>query len=137
MFDALRASIQAYLDAHDCCVVMTAGAAGVSALLVCYRARRLGLECPLPRWAEVTYALEQDPRIVLVVPPVNRDKGRWLHVQGMAELVPAPNWDALPVQKPVLAAPAELYQVIRVRPRRIDLFDERRGWGSRETLELS
>jgi len=30
----------------------------------------------------------------------------------------------------------ELYLVIHVTPQRIDLFDESRGWGARETLEL-
>ena len=32
--------------------------------------------------------------------------------------------------------PDELYLVVRVTPRRIDLLDENRGWGARETLDL-
>jgi len=30
----------------------------------------------------------------------------------------------------------DLYLVVRVTPERIDLFDERWGWGARETLKL-
>jgi hypothetical protein len=31
--------------------------------------------------------------------------------------------------------PEELYLVVRVAPRRIDLIDEDQGWGMQETLE--
>jgi hypothetical protein len=32
--------------------------------------------------------------------------------------------------------PAELYRLVEVTPTRIDLIDERAGWGHRETLDL-
>ncbi len=31
---------------------------------------------------------------------------------------------------------ADLYEVVRVEPVRIELVDERRGWGYRETVDL-
>jgi len=58
----------------------------------------------------------------------------WL--QGIARPVPAPDWAGLLPTWTSATPPDALYLVVRVTPQRIDLFDEGRGWGARETLEL-
>jgi hypothetical protein len=101
----------------------------------------------------VTFYLEQDPRVVLVVQdatilgetldPIQdrRDWAtpalRWLQIRGTARRVERPNWAGLLLEgAPASTLPQELYLVVQVVPKRIDLLDESRGWGVRETLDL-
>jgi len=136
MLDELRERMTAYLAQHRVCVLSTAGAEDAWATPVRYRNHGLEVDCLLPRWADVAYHLEQDPRVMLVIPAPTSSL-RWLQVLGTARPVENPNWmGLLPAETPTTIPPDDLYLVIRVTPERIDLLDESRGWGARETLEL-
>lgn len=136
MLDKLRDRIASYLDQHQVCVLSTCGPQGAQAMPVRYRHRGLELECLLPRWADVAYDLEQDPRVMLVVQDPSTPGLRWLQCMGTAQPVEQPNWIALLPEGTSTAAPDDLYLVVWVTPWRIDLMDESRGWGVQETLEL-
>jgi hypothetical protein len=143
MLDELRDQIASYLAHHRVCIISTAGAQGAWAMPVRYHSRGLEVDCLVPRWADVAYHLEQDPRacpehsrrVMLVIPAANGNGLRWLQYQGTARPVAAPDWAELLPGWMSTAPPDELYLVIRMTPQRIDLFDESRGWGVRETLE--
>jgi hypothetical protein len=126
----------AYLAQHHVCVISAAGPDGARAMPARYRSAGLEVDCLLPRWADVAYHLEQDPRVVLVVHDTGAQGLRWLRCLGAAQPMERPDWDALLPAGAHIPAPAELYLVVRVTPRRIDLLDESRGWGARETLDL-
>jgi hypothetical protein len=100
-----------------------------------YHSHGTKIDCILPRWADVVYHLEQDPRVALVVLDADTPGLRWLHCLGTAQIIAQPDWDTcLPVG--VNGSPSdELYSVVRVTPTRMDLMDETLGWGVRETLE--
>jgi len=90
----------------------------------------------VPRWTDVAYHLEQDPHVLLIIQACHASALRWLQVQGTAQPVAAPDWAELLPRRTSTAPPDELYLVFHVTSQRIDLFDESRGWGARETLEL-
>ncbi len=136
MLDKLRDRMTAYLSEHRVCVLSTAGPEGARAMPVYYRSAGLEIDCLLPRWADVAYHLEQDPRVALVVQDDSVPPLRWLRCLGTAQPVAQPDWDALLPEGTHTPTPDELYLVVRVTPRRIDLLDESRGWGARETLEM-
>ena len=126
----------AHLSAHRTCVLATATTDGASIIPVRYRNLRLEVECLLPRWADVTYYVEQDPRVSLVVHATNPSALRWLQLQGTACAVDTPPWDGLLPEGIQQTRPEDLYLVVRVTPRRLELVDETRGWGVRETLDI-
>lgn len=109
-----------------------------------YRNHGLEVDCLVPRWADVAYYLEQDPRVFLVIldiqangpSPVSGQALRWLEYRGTAQVVSSPDWAGLLPEGTSTVRPDDLYLVIHVTPERIDLHDESRGWGARETLEL-
>jgi hypothetical protein len=74
--------------------------------------------------------------VVLVIQGCHAAGLRWLQIQGLARPVAAPDWDELLPRWGSAAPPGDLYLVVHVTPERIDLFDESRGWGARETLKL-
>jgi hypothetical protein len=102
-----------------------------------YRNHGLEVDCLVPRWTDVAYHLEQDPHVLLIVQGCHASSLRWLQVQGTAQPVAAPDWAELLPGRTSTAPPDELYRVIRVTSERVDLFDESKGWGARETLEPS
>ena len=136
MLDKLRDQMATYLAEHQVCVISAAGPDGARAMPARYRNAGLEVDCLLPRWADVAYYLEQDSRIVLVVQDTGAQGLRWLRCLGAARQVEQPDWDALLPKSMNTPTPDELYLVVRVTPRRIDLLDESRGWGARETLDL-
>jgi len=135
MLDKLCDRIIAYLTQHQVCVISAAGPEGARAMPARYRSAGLEVDCLLPRWADVTYYLEQDPRVTLIVQDSDAPTLRWLQIQGTALPVKDPNWDALLPKDTHIPTPDELYLVVHVAPSRLDLMDESRGWGARETLE--
>jgi hypothetical protein len=136
MLDELCDRVVAYLGKRNTCILSTTGPEGARAMPVRYRNFELEIECLLPRWADVAYDLQEDPRVMLIVQDVSAPKLRWLQCVGTAHPVEQPDWTAsLPEETPT-APPDDLYLVVRVTPRRIDLLDESLGWGVRETLDL-
>lgn len=151
MQDQLRDRMAAYLAAHSIGILSTVAAAGAWAMPVRYCLLRIasddhGLEiaCLVPRWADVAYYVERDPHVLLVVhksapsPQSEATIGglRWLQIEGVAETIVAPDWAALSPGWASAAPLGDLYLALCVTPTRLDLFDEARGWGARETLEL-
>ena len=142
MLDELRERMASFLIHHRTGVLSVSGEPGAWAMPVRCRLagdarnRHLAVECLLPRWADGLYYLEQDPRVTLVVRDADAPALRWLQVQGQAQPVRRPDWRRWSLPR-CSVSPEELYQVVRVTPRRMDLIDEGRGWGARETLEFA
>jgi hypothetical protein len=137
MLDELRDRMATYLLHHRVCVISTAGTQGVWAMPVRYRSQGLEMDCLVPRWADVTYHLEQDPNLLLIIQACSGAGLRWLQYLGTARPVAAPDWAGLLPRWTSTAPPDEQYLVIHVTPRRIDLVDEDLGWGVCETLQVS
>lgn len=96
----------------------------------------LDVECLVPRWADVLYHLEQDSEVLLIIHDAQAAALRWLQYRGSARTISSPDWDRLLPEGTSRARPEERYVVVRISPERIDLIDEGRGWGARETLDL-
>lgn len=136
MLDKLRDRITNYLSQHQVCVLSIARGEGAWAMPVHYRSRGLEVDCLVPRWADVAYHLEQDPRVILVIRDTRAPTLRWLQILGDVQIIEQPDWTGLLPGKMTAPAPNDLYLVVRVTPKRIDLIDESQGWGARETLDL-
>lgn len=134
MIDQLRDQILAELKSRRVAVVSASGEFGPSSQPVQYWLNGLEVECLLPRWSELAYALtEESDRVIMVVLSTPESDQRWVRYQGRAVVVESPDWAALlPWEK----APADRYYLIRISPERIDLIDEGQGWGARQTLDL-
>ncbi len=146
MLDTTREQMLAYLSAHHVGVLSTNGRQGAWATVVAYRSDGLAVECLLPRWADVAYHIEQDPRVLLIVPDSVACPSdlRWLEYAGAAEILVSPDWSQWRSFVSLRTSSFErftasldnLYFVVRLKPTRIDLIDASRGWGERETLEV-
>lgn len=148
MLNELRDRIAAYLSNHRVCIISTSGTLGAWAMPAVCRpvANGLELECLLPRWADVTFHLEQNPRVLLIIhdpPPTSPNRGepggcelRWLQYLGTAHPIATPEWSSWLPEGVSNARPEERYVAMRIKPERIDLIDETRGWGARETLDV-
>ncbi|RMF30011.1 MAG: pyridoxamine 5'-phosphate oxidase family protein [Chloroflexi bacterium] len=136
MLDKLYDQVVACLAAHRTCVISVASPEGGQAALVRYRNRGLEVDCLLPRWSDVVYYLQQDPRVSLVV---QEEEGRlrWLRGWGLAQIVSRPDWDGWALGNNAGATLQDLYVVVRVVLRRVDLLDEEQGWGVLGTWERS
>lgn len=135
MLDVLRERMSAYLAEQQVAVVSTAGSAGSWATPVRYRADGLEVDLLIPRWTDAAFYLEQDPRVLLVIMLSGSASLRWLECRGCAQLVAEPEWPRLLPGNGMRGQAPWLYVVARVKPTRIDLFDESLGWNTRETLD--
>jgi hypothetical protein len=126
----------AFLADHDVCIFSTSGAGGAWAMPVRYRSRGLEVTCLLPRWADVAEFVAHDPSVLLVIVDAPAPAPRWLQIAGVARAVAGPDWAEWLPGWTSPAPPAELHLLLRVTPQRIELFDEGRGWGARETVEI-
>ena len=107
------------------------------AMPVRYRNQELLIACLVPRWAETSFYLEQRADALLVIPDRNTPDRHWLACRGRAELSSAHTWpELLPCNS---GAPDQraLYDLIQFHTTRLDLIDERAGWGRRENLDLA
>lgn len=136
MLQELRERMIAHLSAYRTCVLASATTDGASMIPVRYRNLRLEVECLLPRWSDVAYYVERDPRVSLVIHATDSRALRWLQLQGTARAVDTPLWHDLLPEATNQTRLEELYLVVRVTPQRLELVDESRGWGARETLDL-
>ncbi|MGE5561183.1 MAG: hypothetical protein ACM3XN_09100 [Chloroflexota bacterium] len=109
---------------------------GRYALPVRFRISGRAVECRVPVWVSITELIAEAGEVTLVAATEVCSELRWLFVRGPASIVDDPDWTGLAPRLPARAALAELYQVVRVAPRRIELIDERRGWGYRETADF-
>lgn len=121
MLDELRDRVIANLAQNAVCVLCTTGSCGAWAITAHYTNDGLELTCQVPRWADVLFHLAHDPHALVIVIGSQHDPLCWLEYRGLAHL---------------LAASDDRYVTVYLTPNRIDLIDERRGWGVRETLDL-
>lgn len=130
-------STQALTDLKTRVAVLSVGR---YALPVRFRIRESRLECQVPTWSGMGDLLEAagtDPlEVTLVAVEEAEPHLRWLFVRGPAVLVPDPDWEELHVAAGGSVSTGDLYQLLRIVPKRIELADERRGWGYRETMDL-
>lgn len=142
MLDELSDRIGTYLASRSVGIVSATGGVEEWAQPVRYRLvtppghASLMIACLLPRWSELVFRLEQDARVLLTVPDPGDAALRWLQCRGMATLLPPSDWSACLPSVFSCARLADLYVEGRITPKRIDLVDEARGWGMRETLEF-
>jgi hypothetical protein len=143
MLDELRDRIAAYFSTHWVCIVSTQGVASASAVPARYRLApgtagkpALQVDCLLPRWADVTYHLERNPGLLLIIPDLQGDGLRWLQVQGTARPISVPDWAEQLFEGKSNGQLEHRYLAMRVTPQRIDLVDEGQGWGISETLDM-
>lgn len=113
---------------------------GKYALPVRFRMRGPNLECQVPVWSGVADLLDlpgaDPPEVTLVAVDEMEPHLRWLYIRGTATLVPDPDWEGLHTAASGGVSTGDLYQLLRVVPKRIESADERRGWGYRETVDL-
>ena len=133
LLEELRGRITTYLSKHGVCVVSTSGTVGIWAMPALCVNRDLIVECLLPGWADISYYIEQDPRVLLIIYDSNV---QWMQYWGMARLMPAQDWGSLLSAAVSGVRLDERYEAISIVPQRIDLFDESKGWGARETLDF-
>jgi hypothetical protein len=133
----MRDRMAAALAARRVGVLTLCTPAGAAAAPVRYRSRGLVIDCLLPAWSDAAVLLEAAAPVELVVVLAEWPALCWLQVQGEAVPVEAPDWTGLlPAETEYEMAPADLYRVVRLTPKRIDRVDEARGWGHRETLDI-
>ncbi|MBI4322582.1 MAG: hypothetical protein HY675_29170 [Chloroflexi bacterium] len=140
MLNPARDRMMAYLTAHGIGVLSVSGGQEAWATPVRYRAEGLDVNCLVPRWADVAYHLEQNSGVLLVILHAALAGPQrplcWLEYRGTARPIARPNWAGLLPDGTSEALAEDLYLVVNVSPKRIDLLDESRGWGVRETLEV-
>lgn len=136
MLDDLRQRIEEFLGAGRHGVLSSSGTGGVVSLPVRYRAREMELDCLVPRWHDLAYWVEENPSITLVVLVENTGGFSWLHYQGRATTMAAPEWADLWPALPAGLHPEDFYLVLRLQPARIELMRGPQGWAMRETLDF-
>lgn len=109
---------------------------GRYALPVRFRIREPVVECRVPTWSSVGDLLEEPGEVMLVAVGETGPDMRWLFIRGPATVVPDPDWDGLEPPTFDGVGPDDLYQLLRIEPKRLELIDEQRGWGVRETVDL-
>ena len=82
------------------------------------------------------FRLEGCAEVLLVVPSAGAGDRHWLACRGHARLGALADWPDLRPAAPVPLAADELFQVVEIVPTRLDLIDDREGWGRRENLDL-
>lgn len=131
MMEKLRDEAVRMLNACQSGVLGADGGGSPQALPVRFVAHGLTVDCLLPRWHDLAYWLEAGAEAVLLVQP--EGGRRWLSLRGQAAPVPAPDWAAI---LPGMRNASDLYLAVRLAPARVELVDEGRAWGARETLDL-
>jgi len=119
VLDELRYRVIKFLSQNRVCVIATSGSLGAWAMSAQYENLGLELTCRLPRWSDTLFHIEQVPRVMAIIQDAN--PLRWLQYLGMARITEMTD---------------DQYATIHIVPSRIDLIDESRGWGVRETLDL-
>jgi len=119
VLDELRDRVISYLSQNRVCVIATSGSLGAWAVPAQYDNAGLELNCRLPRWSDALFHIEQESQVMAIIQDAN--PMRWLQYRGTAQITDLTD---------------ERYATIHIVPERIDLIDEDRGWGIRETLDI-
>lgn len=136
MLDTLRRQIARFLDSRQVGMLSARGAGEPWALPVRYARDGLDIICRLPAWVDPFAQGESDPFVRLVIPKVLDEPNTWLEYDGSAELLEALEAPSRALFPQAFPGKQPGYLLLRIRPRRISIVDETRGWGFRETLDL-
>jgi hypothetical protein len=111
---------------------------GGYALPVRFRVRGTAVEVRVPAWTGVDdiVGTTGDVTLVAVSEQGQEHYLRWLFVRGPAAVVPDPDWEGLEPAPANWVSANDLYRLLRIKPVRMELVDEARGWGFRETVDL-
>jgi hypothetical protein len=121
VLEVLRDQVISFLSQNSVCIIATSGSFGAWAVPAPYENKGLELICRLPRWSDAFYHIEQEPRVMAIVMDSRATTLRWMQYHGVARITDATD---------------DRYVTILITPQHIDLIDESRGWGARETLDL-
>ena len=106
------------------------------ALPVRFRVRGSVVECRVPTWSGVGDLLEKKQEVTLIAVQNSEAHLRWLFLRGPGTVIKEPDWEGLVPLQTCRVDPGDLYQLLRVKPKRMELFDEKLGWGFRETADF-
>ncbi len=134
--DQLHDVLAVWLRGAHTGVLSVPGVPDVAPLPVHYQSRQLAVTCLVPRWSDLAEALHHQPTALLIIPAAP-DPECWLQYQGWSRLVSATAWVRIWPGGLTLQQANERFLVVALTPQRLDLFDERRGWGARETLDCA
>jgi hypothetical protein len=94
------------------------------------------VECGVPMWSGISDLLEKTKEVTMVAVKNSEPNLCWLFIRGLGSVIKNQDWEGLIPQERNLIEPGDLYQLLRIEPRRMELFDEQRGWGFRETADF-
>lgn len=106
------------------------------ALPVRYRVNGWLVECRVPIWICTCDLLEEGGEVTLVAVQNLGNDLCWIFLRGIGSVINNPDWEGLEPEQPIGLETGDLYQLLRIKPNRIEYFDERRGWGFRETADF-
>lgn len=106
------------------------------ALPVRFRVQGAVLECRVPTWSGLGDQVANSGEVTLVAVVDTEPDLAWIFIRGTAAVVPEPDWTGMLPRVGSRMDPNDLYQLIRITPRRIERVDESQGWGCRETVDL-
>ncbi len=129
----LRKRIEGGLADHRAGVLSTNGTGGAWAVPVRYRADGLEIAALLPSWTDVAFFAGDGREVLLVIDDEEQRGRRWIQYRGTAH-VDDPSGDR---RRAGVGVEHRRYLTVRLHPTRIDLIDERRGWGVLESLEIT
>ncbi|MGE5579920.1 MAG: hypothetical protein ACM3WU_07745 [Bacillota bacterium] len=100
------------------------------------RVKGTAVECLVPTWAGIGDTLGESGEAMLLAFVEMGPALSWVFMRGRASLVTDadPEWQGLPGAGS--SNRKDLYELVRLEPIRIELADEQRGWGYRETVDL-
>jgi hypothetical protein len=107
------------------------------ALPVRFRVRGAFVECGVPTWSGIGELPEKAEQVTLTAVTSSGDDLYWLFIRGPGYVINDPDWEGLVPYERSLVDPGDLYRLLQIEPLRIELFDEKRGWGYRETADLT
>lgn len=106
------------------------------ALPVHFRICRSNVECSVPSWCGISDLPEKIEEVLLVFLKNSNTDLSWIFLRGAGKIVKTQDWDGLLPSEHSLVCPEDLYHILHIEPTRMELFDETRGWGFRETTDF-
>jgi hypothetical protein len=113
----------------------TLGVAGYT-LPVPFRVHGQTVECRVPTWSGVGDLLEITRQVTLVVVQNSESGLRWVFLRGLGNIIEDPDWEDFGPLQTGRINMGDLYELLRIEPKHMELFDEQKGWGFRETVDF-
>lgn len=106
------------------------------ALPVHFRICRSNVECSVPSWCGISDLPEKIEEVMLIFIKNLKTDLSWTFLRGTGKIIKNQDWEGLLPSEHSLVDPEDLYHLLCIEPKRIELFDEARGWGFRETTDF-